>query len=94
MVLVTNPFRNRKAAGTCLFLQVGQLFFHGLDLEPEFRQIGFQLGDLFRFGQEAALEVLVFAAAVTAAVTGAVLAITLFVHIYSPLDFSGIYASL
>jgi hypothetical protein len=85
--------------GICLFPQVRQPFFHGLDLEPEFRQVSLQLGDLLGLGQVTAFEVLTFAAAITAtiaraaAVTGSVLAITLFIHINSPLDISSIYAS-
>jgi hypothetical protein len=62
------------------------MLLHCLELELELSQVGFQLFDLLGFGQKAALEAVVPAAAFTAAVAGLVPAITIFVHIHSPLD--------
>jgi hypothetical protein len=67
-----------------LLAQVSQVFFHRLDFEFEFRQVGFQFLDLLGLGQEAALKTALFAAAIAATVAFPVLAITIFVHNISP----------
>jgi hypothetical protein len=69
-----------------LLFQVRQAFLHGLDLEPEFRQIRFQHLDLLGPGLVAALEAVAAFAAITAAITAVftvtilILAITGFVR--------------
>jgi hypothetical protein len=62
------------------------VLFHRLNFQLEVSQVGFQLLDLLGFGQKAALEAIISSAAFTATVASPFLAITLFVHIYSPFD--------
>jgi hypothetical protein len=74
-----------------LLAQIGQMLFHGLDLELEVRQIGFQVGDLLGLGQVLPVEVQTatavastIAAFTTAASTGIFIAVAGFVrHSYS-----------
>jgi hypothetical protein len=55
--------------GQSLLPQISQPFLDSLHLEFEFRQISFQLLDLFRLGLEAALEVLASSTALATTIT-------------------------